>query len=343
MSKDEYGGIWVYAEHWKQKLPDVALELLGEGRKLADKKGAELAAVLVGYQLSGLAEELFACGADKVYLADSDALSVYRSDLYTRILEDAVTQYKPEVLLFGATCLSADLAPRLGARLRTGLTSDCVGLDMDEDGQLVQTVPAFGGTLMADVICPQHRPQMATVRPGIMKKPNKRVHEGIVIPLDIAVEEQALVGNVRVVDVVSEPEQPHLALEQAEVVIGGGYGVGSSENWHLVSRLGKALGAAICATRPAVDEGWALEEQMVGQSGKVIRPKLYIAIGISGAVQHMVGVEDSEIIVAINNDPQAPILKQADICVIQDFREFVPHLIKELELWQATVEPKNGG
>lgn len=328
MTKD-YRGVWVFAEQRKRKLQDVGLELLGQGAKLAHKLDTELGAIVIGYRVRALAQELTDWGADKVYLADSPALEVYRSEPYMRVLERAVVEHKPEILLFGATAIGTDLAPRLAARLGTGLTADCIELDIDEEGRLVQTVPAFGGSLMAKVICPNHRPQMATVRPGVMEKPQRETRPAVVEDLATKDAEQGVA--VRVVETVVMPQEAGVALEKAEVVIGGGAGVGSPQNWELVVRLAHALGGAVGATRPAADEGWASEEQMVGQSGKVIRPQLYIAIGISGAIQHMVGVQESKIIVAINNDPTAPIFKEADIGLVADFREIVPGLIEEIE------------
>lgn len=335
MAKD-YRGVWVFAEQRKRRLQDVGLELLGEGRKLAHKMDTELGAILIGYQVGAFAEELAACGADKVYLADSPALEVYRNEPYTRVLERAVVEHRPEILLFGATAIGTDLAPRLAARLGTGLTADCIQLDIDEQGRLLQTVPAFGGNLMAQVICPNHRPQMATVRPGVMGKPERKARRAVVQALDTSVAEQG--AAVRVLETVVMPEERGAALEKADVVVGGGWGVGGPHDWELVVRLANALGGDVGATRPAADEGWASEEQMIGQSGKVIRPQLYIAIGISGAIQHMLGVQEAKIIVAINNNPAAPIFEETDIGLVADFKEIVPRLIEEIERRRAGKE-----
>jgi electron transfer flavoprotein alpha subunit len=326
---DSYNGVWVYAEQREGKLLDTGPELLGAGRELADKLGQELAAVLLGNGVAALADELAAYGADKVYLADSPVLEVYRSDAYAPVLEAMIKKYKPEILLVGGTSLGMDLAPTVAARVRTGLSAHSVGLDVDSAGCLRAQVPAFGGSILASIACPDHRPQMTTVPPGFMKKPEKKAGAKAVIE-KVAVGITETDVRTKVVEVFSE-EPESRPLDQAETIVAGGYGVGSKENWKLVEELASALGASVGATRPACDEGWAVqEEQMIGQSGKTVHPNLYIGIGVSGIIHHLIGIQDSKTIVAINRDAEAPIMKAADYAIVADYREIVPALISEL-------------
>ena len=330
MQIEAYKGAWVFAEQRGGKLLDVGLELLGEGRKMADKLGQELAAVLLGHNVASLADELAAYGADKVYVADNPILEVYRNDSYSLVMADLINQYKPGILLIGGTAIGMDLAPRVAAKVNTGLSAHCVGLDVGEDGCMKAHVPAFGGSIMASITCSQHRPQMATIPPGFMKKmarkssSQKKVEK---VKVDLAE------ANIRtkVIEVFSEkPKSQPIGL--AETIIAGGYGIGNKENWKMIEELATVLGGSVGATRPACDEGWAsLEEQMLGQSGKTVPPNLYIGAGISGVIHHLIGIKGSKIIVAINTDPKAPILKAADYAIVADFREVVPALIEELK------------
>ncbi len=324
---EEYQGIWVFAEQRNGKLLEVGLELLGSGRMIADKMATELAAVLLGHNVAGLVDELGEYGADKVYLLDSPILEVYRSDPYALLMQGLINQYKPAVLLIGATTIGMDLAPRVAAKIGTGLSAHCTGLDISGNGQLAAIVPAFGGSMMAAILCPNRRPQMATVCPGFMKK-NEREQgrKASVVRVEVSLPQESI--RTKVVEVFSE-EPKTLPIELAETIVAGGYGIGSKENWKMVEELATVLGASVGATRPAVDEGWAsLEEQMIGQSGKTVHPNLYIGIGISGVIHHLIGIKDSKVIVAINSDPNAPILKAADYGIVADFRDIVPHLIR---------------
>lgn len=321
--------VWIFAEQRHAKLMGSSLEILGGGRKIADKLNTMLAAVLFGYGVENLAKELIAYGADKIYVADNSLLSVYQSEAYSTILADLIRQSNPEILLLSATAIGRDLAPTVAAKVKTGLTADCVELDVNEQRQLLQIVPAFGGNVMATIICPKHKPQMATVRPGVMKSLDRdESRHGEVTKVSTSIRKEDM--QIRIVEVVTEKPRV-LPIEGADVVVAGGWGVGSTENWKLIEELAEVLGGAVGATRPAVDEKWALEDQMIGVGGKTVRPKLYIGAGISGALQHTVGIQDSKVIVAINKDPNAPIFKGADFGIIGDLSEIIPCLVNEIK------------
>jgi len=328
MKSDHHESVWTFAEQRRGKLTDSSVEMLGGGRKIADKLTTTLAAVLFGHNLENLAKELIAYGADKVYVADNSLLSFYQSEAYSTMLADLTKQQNPEILLFSATALGRDLAPRVAAKVKTGLTADCVELDVNEQRQLLQIVPAFGGNVMATIVCPKHKPQMATVRPGVMKSLDRdESRHGEITQVSTSIRKEDM--KIRIVEVVTEKPRV-LPIEGADVVVAGGWGVGSTENWKLVEDLAEVIGGAVGATRPAVDEEWALEDQMIGVGGKTVRPKLYIGAGISGALQHTVGIQDSKIIVAINNDPNAPIFEGADFGIIGDLRKIIPCLVNEI-------------
>ena len=321
--------VWIFAEQRHAKLMGSSLEILGGGRKIADKLNTMLAAVLFGYGVENLAKELIAYGADKIYVADNSLLSVYQSEAYSTILADLIRQSNPEILLLSATAIGRDLAPTVAAKVKTGLTADCVELDVNEQRQLLQIVPAFGGNVMATIICPKHKPQMATVRPGVMKSLDRdESRHGEVTKVSTSIRKEDM--QIRIVEVVTEKPRV-LPIEGADVVVAGGWGVGSTENWKLLEELAEVLGGAVGATRPAVDEKWALEDQMIGVGGKTVRPKLYIGAGISGALQHTVGIQDSKVIVAINKDPNAPIFKGADFGITGDLCEIIPCLVNEIK------------
>lgn len=321
--------VWMFAEQRHAKLMGSSLEILGGGRKIADKLNTMLAAVLFGYGVENLAKELIAYGADKIYVADNSLLSVYQSEAYSTILADLIRQSNPEILLLSATAIGRDLAPTVAAKVKTGLTADCVELDVNEQRQLLQIVPAFGGNVMATIICPKHKPQMATVRPGVMKSLDRdESRHGEITKVSTSIRKEDM--KIRIVEVVTEKPRV-LPIEGADVVVAGGWGVGSTENWKLIEELAEVLGGAVGATRPAVDEKWALEDQMIGVGGKTVRPKLYIGAGISGALQHTVGIQDSKVIVAINKDPNAPIFKGADFGIIGDLYEIIPCLVNEIK------------
>lgn len=321
--------VWMFAEQRHAKLMGSSLEILGGGRKIADKLNTMLAAVLFGYGVENLAKELIAYGADKIYVADNSLLSVYQSEAYSTILADLIRQSNPEILLLSATAIGRDLAPTVAAKVKTGLTADCVELDVNEQRQLLQIVPAFGGNVMATIICPKHKPQMATVRPGVMKSLDRdESRHGEITKVSTSIRKEDM--KIRIVEVVTEKPRV-LPIEGADVVVAGGWGVGSTENWKLIEELAEVLGGAVGATRPAVDEKWALEDQMIGVGGKTVRPKLYIGAGISGALQHTVGIQNSKVIVAINKDPNAPIFKGADFGITGDLYEIIPCLVNEIK------------
>ncbi len=326
---ETYKGVWIFAEQREGKLLNAGLELLGAGRKLADKLGQELAAVLLGNNVAALADELAAYGADRVYLADAPVLEVYRSDAYSLVLEELINKHKPAIFLVGGTSAGMDLAPTVAAKVNTGLSAHCVGLDVDDTGCLRSQVPAFGGSVMASIACPNHRPQMATVPPGFMKKPEKTDKKAVVEKVAVDITEKDV--RTKVLEVFSE-EPESKPIDIAETIVAGGYGIGGKENWHLLEELASVLGGSVGATRPACDEGWAVqEEQMIGQSGKTVHPNLYIGAGISGVIHHLIGIQDSKVIVAINRDAEAPIMKAADYAIVADYKEIVPALIEEFK------------
>jgi electron transfer flavoprotein alpha subunit len=319
--------IGVFMEQRGGVLHDVGLELLGKARELAEVAGSTVAALLLGADVAGLADRVIAHGAGLVLVADHPGLEPYRLLPYTAVLARACREYQPSILLLGATAMGMELAPRLAARLHTGLSAHCIDLQLDADGHLLQMVPGWGGGVIATIKCPNHRPQMATVMPGVMQKCEPTPRSGQVIPLTVA--EDLDVSGPQVLE-VHRQEPKEMPLETADVVVAGGWGLGGPEGWQLVEELAGLLGGAVGATRPPVDAGWAREEQMIGQSGKTVRPRLYIGVGISGMSHHVVGMERSEFVVAINSDPQAPIFEVADMAVVGDYREILPPLLAEL-------------
>lgn len=326
----QYRGLWVIAEHLHGQLRRGTYELLGEGRRLADKLGVELAAVLLGDSVQGLTQELIAYGADKVYLAQDPVLAHYRTGPYTDVLAGMIHQYQPEAVLVSATPQGRDLAPRVAARVGAGLTADCTGLDIDQNERLlVQTRPAFGGNLMATIVCRQARPQMATVRPGVMKALDPDpARTGEVVTVPVKLDERAILAKV--VEIVQQSDDGKVNLQDAAIIVSGGRGLGKPENFALVRELAAALGGAVGASRAAVDAGWIPAYHQVGQTGRTVQPKLYIACGISGAVQHLAGMGSSECIIAINKDPAAPIFNIATYGIVGDLFEIVPRLAKAL-------------
>ncbi|HHW57468.1 MAG TPA: electron transfer flavoprotein subunit alpha/FixB family protein, partial [Clostridia bacterium] len=322
----EYKDIWIFAEQREQKLMNVSLEILGEARRLADKKGVKACAVLVGYDVKNLADELIKYGADAVYVIDDPLLKNYTTDAYTKVICELACELKPEVILYGATYIGRDLAPRIAARLRTGLTADCTALDIDENGLLLQIRPAFGGNLIATIICPERRPQMATVRPGVMKRaPKDEKRKGEIIEIQANIKESDI--RTQIIDVIKEAKSK-VNIEEADIIVSGGRGVGGAEGFKLIQQLADALGGVVGASRAAVDAGWISSDHQVGQTGKTVRPKLYIACGISGAIQHIAGMGNAKTIVAINKNPDAPIFKVADYGIVGDLFKVIPALIE---------------
>jgi len=325
-----YKGVWVFAEQRDGKIMPVVIELLGEGKKLAAEVGCELCAVLCGSGVEGLADELFAYGADKVYVADHEELSTYRTDAYTKVIYEAIEAYKPEIVLLGATHIGRDLGPCLAVRANTGLTADCTKLEIDpEDKKIKQTRPAFGGNLMATIVCPNHRPQMSTVRPGVMEKAAyEEGRKGEVIKLDVEFKE----GDIRtkVVEIVKSMKEA-VSLTDAEIIVAGGMGLGKPEGFELLKQLADKLGGVIASSRAAVDAGWIDHAYQVGQTGTTVKPKIYFACGISGAIQHAAGMQNSEQIIAINTNESAPIFEIADYGIVGDLYKVIPAIMEELD------------
>lgn len=327
---EDYSGVWVFAEQREGQLLRVALELVGEGRKLADGLGKKLSAVLMGSNIRSLASELIAHGADQVYVLDNPELKVYNTEPYAMALEQLVQKEMPEVILFGATHNGRDLAPRVSARLKTGLTADCTELAIDpEKGLLLQTRPAFGGNIMATIICPNHRPQMATVRPGVMAKltPDYK-RKGEVVEFTANFTSAAIKAVVQ--EIVKEAKR-QVNLPEAKIVVAGGRGLAKAEGFQLVEELAHALGGEVGASRACVDSNWISHDHQVGQTGTTVAPDLYVACGISGAIQHLAGMSGSKVIIAINKDPNAPIFQIADYGIVGDVYQVLPKLIESLK------------
>ena len=327
---DEYRGIWVFAEQREGELMDVSLELLGEATKLAADIDAEVSAVLIGHNIGHLADELVQYGADNVYLLDNEVYEHYTTDAYTKAFDLLIEKHKPEIVLIGATNIGRDLGPRVSARVHTGLTADCTKLDMDvENRRILQTRPAFGGNLMATIICPDHRPQMSTVRPGVMEKNEKDENrEGNIVKEDLDITEADV--KAKVIELVKETRQS-VDIAAADIIVSGGRGLGEGEGFRMIEELAEKLGGEVGSSRAAVDSGWIDSSHQVGQTGTTVRPTLYIAVGISGAIQHLAGMQESDLIVAINSDPDAPIFKIADYGIVGDAYEVVPELIEALD------------
>ena len=327
---DEYEGVWVFAEQRDGELLNVSIELLGEGKKIANALGIELTAVLLGKDVDDLAENLVKYGADNVLYADSELLEVYTTEGYTKVICDLIKERKPEILLIGATNIGRDLGPRISSRIHTGLTADCTRLEVDlENRRLMQTRPAFGGNLMATIICPNHRPQMSTVRPGVMEKAKYDENRtGNIEKFTPDLKEEDI--RAKVVEVV-KAKKAAVKLEEANIIVSGGRGLGDAKGFKLVEELAEKLGGVVGASRATVDAGWIDQDHQVGQTGKTVRPTVYIACGISGAIQHLAGMQDSDIIIAINKDKDAPIFKVADYGIVGDVYEVLPELIEGLD------------
>jgi electron transfer flavoprotein alpha subunit len=322
MPIEEYKGVFVFAQQVDNKLAGVSYELLGKAQDLAKDLNCEVSAVLLGSKVEGLCDKLAKYGAERVILVDDPALETYMTEPYAYALSEVVKKYKPEIVLYGATAIGRDLAPRVSARIHTGLTADCTGLDIEaETKNLLMTRPAFGGNIMATIVCADFRPQMATVRPGVMPRREK---EGAAHKVEkFALPDIAAHVNVEILDIVKKVSGK-MDIQDAKVLISGGRGMGGPENFPILEELASALGGTISSSRAAVDAGWVEKDRQVGQTGKTVRPNLYVACGISGAIQHLAGMEESEIIVAINKDPGAPIFEVADYGVVGDALKIVP-------------------
>lgn len=324
-----YKGVWVYAEQRQGELTPVVIELLGEAKKLANEIGTDLSAILLGSNVGKLAEKLIKYGADKVYIADNKKLKNYTTDGYATVISNAIYKYKPESVLFGATHIGRDLAPRIAARVDTGLTADCTKLEIDpEDKKIKQTRPAFGGNLMATIVCKNHRPQMSTVRPGVMEKAKyDKDNKGKIIDLKVNLSEDEI--RTKVLEIIKGSKK-QVSLVDADFIVSGGKGLGNPEGFKLLQKLADLLGGVVGSSRAAVDIGWIDHSHQVGQTGTTVKPIIYIACGISGAIQHVAGMSNSDIIIAINKDENAPIFEIADYGIVGDLYEIVPIIIEEL-------------
>ena len=345
MNIEEYKGVYVFAQQVDGVVGGIAFELVGEAKKLAKDLNEEVTAILIGSDIKGQADELGAYGADRVIVVDDPALKDYRTEPYTHAMASVIKKYKPEIVLIGATAIGRDLGPRLAARIHTGLTADCTKLDIGDfplnpvpgkeqkHNQLLMTRPAFGGNTIATIACPDFRPQMATVRPSVMQKlPKDPSHKAIVEEYNPGFEENS--NYVEILDIVKAVSDV-VDIMDAKILVSGGRGVGSPENFAILQDLADVIGGTVSCSRAVVDAGWKPKDLQVGQTGKTVRPNLYFAIGISGAIQHLAGMEESDVIIAINKDETAPIFDVADYGVVGDLNKIVPLLTEKLKEYMA--------
>jgi len=335
MNIADYKGVWVFAEQRDGELQKVALELLGKGREIADKLKVELTAVLLGSKIDALAERLLAFGADKVLYADSELLAHYTTDGYAKVIIDLAKERKPEIIFIGASFIGRDLGPRISATLATGLTADCTALDIDpENNNLLMTRPAFGGNLMATIVCADNRPQMSTVRPGVFEKLTKDETKISADKIEKFVPVlQASDIRTKVLEVVKHVKDI-VDIGEADVIVSGGRGIGSKEGFVILQELADVLDGTVAGSRASIEYGWIDKALQVGQTGKTVRPQVYIAIGISGAIQHLAGMQDSDYIIAINKDEGAAIMKVADLALVGDYTKIVPELIAQIKAYK---------
>ena len=341
MNLEEYKGVFVFAQQVDNKLNGIALELVGKGKDLAKDLGTEVTAVLIGSDVMGLTKELAEYGADRIIVVDDPELKEYRTEPYAHALAEVIKKYKPELMQVGATAIGRDLGPRVSARIHTGLTADCTQLEIGDfpinpipgreqlHNQLLMTRPAFGGNTIATIACPNFRPQMATVRPGVMQKA-ERVEGAQAVIEEFNpgfVPNNKYVEILDIVKAVSDVED----IMDAKILVSGGRGVGSAENFKLLDDLAEALGGTVSCSRAVVDAGWKSKDLQVGQTGKTVRPHVYFAIGISGAIQHLAGMEESDIIIAINKDETAPIFDVADYGIVGDLNKILPALTEKIK------------
>lgn len=341
MNLEDYKGVYVFAQQVDNVLSGIAFELLGKAKDLAADLGTDVTAVLVGYGIKGLADSLAAYGADKVIVVDDPELKEYRTEPYTHALSSVIQKYKPEIMLVGATAIGRDLGPKVSARVATGLTADCTQLEIGDfpinpvpgkeqkHKQLLMTRPAFGGNTIATIACPDNRPQMATVRPGVMQK-IQRINGA---KADVEEFNPGFIPNqqyVEIMDIVKTVTDT-VDIMDAKILVSGGRGVGSPENFKILEDLARAVGGEVSCSRAVVDAGWKPKDLQVGQTGKTVRPNLYFAIGISGAIQHVAGMEESDIIIAINKDELAPIFEVADYGIVGDLNKIVPLLTEQIK------------
>lgn len=330
MDFQEYKGIWVFIEERDGEIASVSLELLGAGRKLADKRGVELAGILIGENIKPLASTVFEYGADIVYVYDQSIFKNYRTESFMKALLDCSNKHKPEIILFGATSTGKDLASAVATDLPTGLTADTTELDIEEEtGLLLASRPAFGGNIMATILCKQYRPQMATVRAKVMKALAPQSGKtGKIVEEKISLKEEDI--RTKVLEIVKETTKT-VRIDEADIIVAGGKGLGTSEGFQIIHQLADTLGGAVGASRDVVEAGWIEHPHQVGQTGVTVTPKIYFAIGISGAIQHLVGMKNSGLIIAINKDREAPIFESCHYGIVGDAFEIVPLLIEQFK------------
>lgn len=329
MDQSLYKNIFVFVEQRNGQIQNVSLELLSKAQELNEKLNEQVVAILLGNQMKEQAHELISYGADIVLYADAPELSSYNTEPYTQAVAQMVQTYKPSIILIGATTIGRDLGPRLSARIETGLTADCTALEIGEDGHLMMTRPAFGGNLMATIVCKEHRPQMSTVRPGVMMKGLKDTsRKGNVEHVNIRFDSSKF--KVKILETVKETKNL-VDITEAKILVSGGRGVGNAEGFKKLNDLAKTLHAEVSSSRAMVDLGVVSHDRQVGQTGKTVRPDLYFALGISGAIQHLAGMEESDFIVAINKDKDAPIFQTADLGIVGDVNQIVPLLNEKLQ------------
>lgn len=329
MDINQYKDIYVFAEQRNGDVQSVVFELISKSRELADKLGQKVVAILLGNGIESKSSELIGYGADRVLYVDDKGLEVYTTEPYTQAISAIISSYKPSVLILGATTIGRDLGPRLSARVTTGLTADCTKLEIGEDGNLMMTRPAFGGNLMATIVCKEHRPQMSTVRPGVMPKnicDMNRKGEIEVVEVDFDRSK----FTIKVLETISQQKQG-IDITEAKILVSGGRGVGTPDGIKALTDLADVLNAEVSASRAVVDSGIIDHTKQVGQTGKTVRPDLYIACGISGAIQHLAGMEDSEYIIAINKDKSAPIFQAADLGIVGDATAVMKRLTERLK------------
>ncbi len=345
MNLDEYKGVYVFAQQVDNVINSIAFELIGKGKDLAEALGTEVTAVLVGSNVESLADELAEYGEDRVIVVDDPELKEYRTEPYAHALASVVNQYKPEILLVGATAIGRDLGPRVSARVHTGLTADCTQLEIGDfpinplpgkeqkHNQLLMTRPAFGGNTIATIACPDFRPQMATVRPGVMQKREKKAG----VKANVEKFNPGFTPDSKYVEILEivKAVTDTVDIMDAKILVSGGRGVGSAENFKLLEELAEVLGGTVSCSRAVVDAGWKSKELQVGQTGKTVRPHVYFAVGISGAIQHIAGMEEADIIVAINKDETAPIFSVADYGLVGDLNKILPVLTEQLKAAKA--------
>lgn len=332
---NEYKNVLVVCEQRDGNLQSVSLELIGKARELSDELKEEVIAVIAGKKVSDLTQELISYGADKVYYVEDDKLDKYITEPYVKVMTTIINDLKPQIVLFGATSIGRDLAPRVSSRIGCGLTADCTKLEIDEEvGLLNMTRPTFGGNLLATIQSPEARPQMSTVRPGVMPKQDEdKNRTGEVNKYDIDIEDKDI--NIEVIE-EKLADKKKIKIEDAQVLVSVGRGIGSADNMKLAYDLAEVLEGEVSSSRAVVDAGWVEKDRQVGQTGKTVRPNLYIALGISGAIQHLAGMEESDLIIAVNKNPDANIFNVADVGIVGDINEVVPELIKKIKVAKAS-------